>query len=323
MRPVAAEVFQELQKQAKIQIIFGNPALYNQYPGVAAMLNGQVIPMQVLAEACVQKYGEEVLNDIMSRLLVEQACRREKITISEQDIDEEIRFMAFNHLPLLANGAADVAQWLKRATEETGLSIPMYRKNVIVPVLSLKRLTRKQIEVTKDDVQRSFEANFGEKVRCLAIYFEAKAQRRAQEVWAKANQHKTESNFGDLAAEYSFEPDSRQGRGVIPPIARHCGQQILEKEAFSLAPGELSQIIQVEDHLVILYCLGHTEPSTVKIEAVEADLVADIFDKKQQVVIARSFEKLREQAVLDNFLTGESQNPALEKAMRDEINPQR
>ena len=314
---IAAEVFVELQQQAKILIVLGNPALYKQYPGVAALLNGQVIPQKELAEVCVQKYGKEILNDMMNRLLVEQACRREKITISEQDIDKEIWEMAFKHLPLNPDGSANITQWLKRTTEETGLSIPMYRKNVVVPVLSLKRLTKKHVVVTPDDVQRSFEANYGRKVRCLAIYFNEGDMRRAQEVWHKANQHKTEENFGDLAERYSFDPHSRLGKGVIPPIARHCGQPDVENAAFALQPNELSEIIQVEDHLVILYCLGSVEPLPVKIEAVQADLISDIFEKKQQMIIARYFEKLYEQASFDNYLTGESKNPTLERAVRE------
>ena len=323
LRSVAEAVFVELQSRAKIQIVFGNPALYNQYPGIAAILNGQMIPQKELAEVCIRKYGQEILNDMMGRLLVVQACRREKIVISEQDIDNEIREMAIKHLPLLPNGSANTELWLNRAMEETGLSIPMYRKNVVLPVLALKRLTRKQIEVTNEDVQRSFEANFGKKIRCLAIFFNAQDQRRAQEVWAMANRHKTEENFGDLAEKYSFDPESRLGRGVIPAIARHCGHPELEKEAFALKPNELSQIIQVEDSLVILYCLSYVEPLSVNIEDVKADLVADIFEKKQQMIVARYFEKLYEQAALDNYLTGESQNPALEKAIRDEPNQQR
>jgi len=323
LRLVADEVFRELQNRSKVQIVFGNPAMYSQYPGVAALINGNVISQQELADVCVQRHGKEVLNDMMNRLLVAQACKRDKIIISEQDIDNEIREMAFKHLPLLQDGSANIELWLKRATEETGLSVPMYRKNVVVPVLSLKRLTRKQIEVSLEDVQRSFEANFGQKVRCLAIFFGASDQRRAQEAWQKANQHKTEENFGALAERYSFDPDSRLGKGVIPPIARHCGQPELEKAAFALKPNELSEIIQVEDHLVILYCIGYTEPLPVKIEDVKADLVADIFEKKQQMIIARYFEKLYEQATWDNYLKGESRNPALERAMREESQQQR
>ena len=319
LRQLADDVFLDIQKQAKVQIVFDHPALYSQYPGVAAILNGQIIQQQELAETCIRKHGKEVLGDMINRRIVEQACKRAGIIISEQDIDKEIGEMAFKHLPLLPDGSADVNLWLKRATEEAGLSIPMYRKNVVVPVLSLKRLTKEQVQVTDKEIQLAFEANFGKKVRCLAIFFNANDQRRAMEVWQMANRQKTEEAFGDLAERYSFDPESRSGKGVISPIARHCGNPELEGAAFSLKPGEISQIVQVDDALVILYCVGYVEPLPVKLEDVSIDLITDIFEKKQQIIVARYFEKLNEQAVWENYLTGESQNPALEKALQKEV----
>jgi len=315
LRHVSSDIFRELQKQANVQIVFNNVALYHQYPGVAALVNGQAITQQELADTCIRKHGKEALNEMMSRLLVAQVCKREGIIIGETDIDNGIREMAAKLLLPKEDGSPNVELWLRLKTEETGMSIPMYRKNVIVPVLSLKRLTR--TVVTEEEVQKAFEANYGRKVQCLAIYFRASDQRRAQEVWQKANQHKTEENFGDLAEHYSFDPHSRMGRGVIPPIAKHCGQPELEKAAFTLKPKELSEIIQVEDYLIILYCIGHVEPQPVKLEEVQAELVAHIFEKKQQMMIARYFEKLNEQTVFVNYLTGESQNPALEKAIQE------
>ena len=321
LQQVAREVFKELQDRAQVKVIFGNPALYSQHVGVAALLNGREISIKELAEICIQKHGTDVLNDMINRLLVEQAARREGIIITEQEIDTDIREMAAKHLPPLQNGAPNIEHWLQKSMEETGLSIPMYRKNIVVPVLALKRLTRSHIHVTEEDIQRAFEANFGQKVRCLAIFLQD--QRRALEVWNKANRHRTEDNFGSLAAEYSFDPESRQGRGVIPLIARNCGQPQLEKEAFSLKPGELSQILQIDEYHVILFCVGYMDPAPVKIEEVKAALYDDMFEKKQQAIIARYFEKLYEQAVLTNHLTGEWQNPLLEGAMQEGTMPQR
>ena len=323
LRMIADDILIELQKNAKVQVVFDNPALYQQYPGVAAVLNGQIISQQALAETCIRKHGKDVLGDMISRRVVEQACRQKNIIISEQDIDKEIREMAFKYLPLREKGEPDIELWYKKATEESGLSVPMYRKNVIVPVLSLKRLTREMVIVTEDDIKRSFEANYGAKVRCLAIFFGAHDQRRAMEVWQMANEHKTEENFMDLAARYSYDPESRQGKGAIQPIAKHCGHPELETAAFALKPGELSHTIQIEDSLVILYCIGHVDPLPVKMEDVRIDLIADIFEKRQQMVMTRYFEQLYAQAVFDNYLSGVSQNPALEKAARDAENLQR
>jgi len=311
--PLSNEILLELQQRAQVQIVFGNSALHAQYPGVAAILNGRYITQQELAESCIRKHGGGVLSDMISRRIVEQAARRENITITEQNISEEIREMAFKYLPLLPNGEANVNLWLQRAMEETGLSEMMYRKNVVVPMLTLKRLTRPYVEVTEEDIQRSFEANFGKKVQCLAIFFPIHEQRRAMEVWQMANRNRTEEAFADLARRYSYDSESRQGGGVIPPIARHFGHPQLEAVVFDLKEEEISHIVQIEDSLLILYCVGHINPQQTNLEEVRGDLIADIFEKKQQVIISRYFEMLFNQSVFANYLTGETQNPALER----------
>ena len=90
----------------------------------------------------------------------------------------------------------------------------------------------------------------------------------------------TAEYFGDLAAEYSIESSSRVLRGEVPPIKKHGGQPVLEEEAFSLKPGELSGVIQVEDRCIILFCEGFTQPTNVHFAAVRDLIYEDIFEKK-------------------------------------------
>ena len=318
---IAQEILLALHDRAQVKVIFGDPALHHQHPGVAAFLhdgqNWQSISNHDLAEACIRRFGNGVLSDMINRRIVEQAARQQNIIITEQDIDNEIREMAFKYLPLLSGGVPNVRLWIERAMEETGLSEAMYRRNVVVPVLSLKRLTRPFVQVTEEDIRRAYEANFGPRVQCLMIVFEARDQRRAMEIWQRANANRTETFFGDLAERYSFDPVSRAGRGVFPPIARHTGHPELEYQAFKLQPGGISPIFQVLDKLVILYCVGHENPQPIPLEDVRANLIIDIFEKKQQHIIALHFERLFEQSSFVNHLTGETQIPVQERAMQD------
>jgi hypothetical protein len=254
-------------------------------------------------------------------LIVEQACRKQNIVITDADIDNEIREMAIKYLPLRQDGSPNAELWIKMKTEETRTTPAIYRTNTVWPVLALKRLSRPLVQVTEEDIQRGFESNFGKKVRCLAIAFDPKDQRRAQEVWEMANRNRTAENFANLAEKYSIDPESRMARGVLPPISRYSGQPVLENEAFGLLPNELSQIIQVDGNWVILYCLGYEEPSITDINDVKADLVADIFEKKQNIAVAQYYENLFNQAAFDNYLTGESRNPEIEKTIRETVPP--
>lgn len=320
-RVVSEEIFDQLQKNAEIRILLGDPRLMVQAPGVAAFVNGKTIGMQALSEHCLDRHGKTVLNDMISKLIVEQACRKHNVVITDADIDEEIREMAIKYVPLRKDGQPDTDRWMQLATSENRVSPEIYRTNTIWPVLALKRLVRvvdpRAIEVTKDDITRGYEANFGEKVRCLAIAFHLTDQRRALEVWQMANRTKTAEHFGELAEKYSVDAESRMNKGVIPSIAKHCGQKALEDEAFKLLPNEISQIIQVEDNLIILYCLGRDPATVADIEEVRADLIADIFEKKMKLAVSLLYDLLYKRTAFDNYLTKETQNPAVEQQIRE------
>ena len=80
---INAEIFTELRNAAQVKIIFGNPTLYNQYPGVAAIVNGQEISMKELTDRCHQKHGEDVLNDMTNRLWQSEANFAPKVRCLE------------------------------------------------------------------------------------------------------------------------------------------------------------------------------------------------------------------------------------------------
>ena len=318
IRAVAEEVFTDLQHRATINVVFGNPEKSAQFPGVAAVVNGQTISRDSLASRCLKLYGKTVLNEMISKKIIDIDCRKQGVTITEADLDAEIREMAMLHTPLKPDGQPNIELYLRIATQDFKTSLDVHRGYTVWPMLALKRLSRNMIQITEDDLRKSFEANFGAKVRCLAIVLDARDQRRALDVWELANRHRTQENFGDLAEKYSADPETRVGRGVVPPIARHCGQLKLEQEAFSLKPGEISQIVQVDDSLVILYCLGIEPPAITDINEVRQDLITDIFSKKEKLAIAQYYEGLLAQTAVDNYLTGESRNPGVEQALQQE-----
>jgi parvulin-like peptidyl-prolyl isomerase len=193
------------------------------------------------------------------------------------------------------------------ATEEQGVSKDQYLRDAVWPSAALKKLTSSAIEVTQDDLQKGFEANYSERVRCRAIVLAN--MRRAQDVWAKARQNPSLDYFGDLAEEYSVEPTTKSLRGEVPPIRRFGGQPQLEDVAFELEPGELSGIIQLGDKFVILKCEGRTEPIEVKPQDVQQILHQDIYEKKLRLAMSEKLDEIRGQARIDNFLAGTSQAP--------------
>ncbi len=307
LREVSQEVFRDLQKKTEVVNVLNDPVLRRQMPGVAAIFNGRQISVQELGEECAARHGLEVLERSISRVLIEQACKKQQVTVTEADLDAEIAQAALRMLPPKADGTADVAAWLKSVTEEQGVSAEVYRRDSVWPSAALKKLVGGTVKVTEEDLQKGFEANFGPRVRCLAIVLGN--FRRAQEVWEMARRNNTREYFGDLAEQYSTEASSKALRGEVPPVRRHGGQPLLEKEAFSLKEGELSGIVQVGEQFIILRCEGYTEPIDVDLAAVRDELHADLLEKKQRLAMGQYFARLKENATVINYLAGKTQAP--------------
>jgi hypothetical protein len=150
-------------------------------------------------------------------------------------------------------------------------------------------------------------------VKCRAIVLNN--QRRAMEVWQMARDNPTVENFGMLAEQFSIDTVSRTLRGEVPPIQRHKGQPMLEKEAFALQPGELSGIIQVGENYIILFCEGRTEPKQIDFAEVKDLIYGDVYEKKLRMEMAKQYERLQSEAHIDNFLVGTVKSPSLGKSV--------
>lgn len=248
---------------------------------------------QVAAE-CVQRYGDQILENLINRQIIYNACQSRGVVISEGEVEREIVTIAkkFN---------LDTAQWLKMLEGERDIKPAQYRRDIIWPMLALRKMAGEEVELKEADLQKAFERNYGVKVKARAIVMDN--QRRATEVWNKVNQ--SPKDFAKLARQWSIDPASRPLDGVVPPIRRHGGSPELEAAAFALQPGEFSGVIQVgTNQWVILLCEGHTEQVVKDITEVREILERDLREEKQQQLVAELFESIRKETRVDNYLRG-------------------
>ncbi|GIW96001.1 MAG: peptidylprolyl isomerase [Pirellulaceae bacterium] len=304
LREAAAALFKRLQDEARVVNVFNEPRMREQMPGVAALINGHAITLAELAEECIVRHGEEVLDGEINRRILEQALAGRKLSISQADLDEEIRRAADAYGFVKMDGTPDVDAWLKHITSEGGehITVDVYVRDAVWPSVALKKLVGQKVEVTDEDLRKGFEANYGERVEVLAIVLSN--QRRAQQVWEMARNNPSEEFFGELAAQYSIEPVSRANFGRVPPIRRHSGSEAVEEEAFRLKPGELSGIVAVADKFIIMKCLGRTQPVVQDISEVRDELFREIHEQKLRAAMNQEFDRLRQAAKIQVFLTG-------------------
>jgi foldase protein PrsA len=279
-------------------------------PAIVAKVNGEDITYKALAEEVIARKGEEVLDTMISRLLVEQACRTQGIKITAQEINEEIKRTAER----LQMTPEKYFAWLK---EERSIGADQYQRDIVWPGLALKKLARRGVSVSQEEINNGFEAYYGEKVRCRWIMFND--QRIGTRVWNELKEAKGTiegrvdvHEFESQVTRWSVDPGSRALGGQLQPISRHTSPafQKIEDAAFALKEdGAISSLIQFGEAWVILYREARLPASNVKLEDVRGKIEADIYEAKMRDQIQQVFLDIKNRARIENLLTGTVSTP--------------
>lgn len=219
-------------------------------PGVVAIVNGQPITREALGEECLLRYGEQVLDNLLNKKVIQQACEASSIVITKEEVQQEVGRIAAK-LQLNSQLYLDMLQ------KERGIEAWQYQSDIIWPMLALRRLAADLIQVSQAEVDKAFESQYGPtvKVRMIVVSDPQKAQQIHQQVIADPEQ------FKRLAKMHSEDAASASVEGLLPPIRRFSGNDQLEQVAFGLQPNEISPVFQIGDSVIILQCVRH-EPGT-------------------------------------------------------------
>lgn len=263
---------------------------------VVARVGRENITYDELADEAIKRVGKEILSDLISRKIIQQACDAQGIEITEGEVSKEIDKQAKD-----LGMATD--QYLQYLEAERNMPAQKYRRDSVWPMLALRKLAGENVTVTEEELRKAFTSHYGPRVKARAIV--VNNPRRAREIWELAQ--KEPDDFERLAAKESMDPTSRSMGGLIPPIRRYGGADELEKVAFKLKEGEISPVVQVglQQH-IILKCEGRTEPTVTDISEVKADLMQELRQEKIQMAVAEVFKKIKSEARVDNYITGES-----------------
>jgi peptidyl-prolyl cis-trans isomerase D len=139
-------------------------------------------------------------------------------------------------------------------------------------------------EVTPEDLQKYYQRHLDrfdvqESVRLAHIYFQvpaaadedarAKVLDRAREVLSQARNN---GDFGALAKQYSDDKKSAESGGDLGRFIRGSLNPALEKAAFALNSGEISDVVQSPAGFHIIKALDHTHAHLKPLEEVKAEV---------------------------------------------------
>jgi parvulin-like peptidyl-prolyl isomerase len=261
---------------------------------VMAVVNGEQITRPQLSKECVVRYGSEVLESMINRMLILDACQQAKITITEKDVDDEVARVAQKF-------GLSVENWITLLRDERGVSVEQYRREIIWPTIALRTLAAEQIQVSDVELKKAFETEYGAKVKVRIIG----TSREAVALEALAQAQANPGAFAELAKKYCEDPNIASAGGAIPPIRKHLGDPKLEQVAFALEPGQVSDIVKVQNQHFILLCEGHEPERFIGpqfIAAEEERLRERIRDQKLRDASQTLFAGLQKKSKIVNVL---------------------
>jgi PPIC-type PPIASE domain len=299
-----------------------------------ALVNGEIITRQQLADECVARKGQEILETLIARRLIEQAMRGKKLEITASEIDAEIDSVAMQ----TAGVTREV--WLRTLDKERGISPATYARDIIYPALALKKLAASRVQVTEQDVKDAFEANFGQRMRCRLIM--CNSIRTANEVWEELR--KNPGGFENLAKTRSLDTSTRASGGMLPePMARHAYprevsdrayRQLVDGDPDDKNPahkpkdGDFTGPIQVNETAWIIMKREELLPSktgSLSDPNIKSMLRSQMYDVKLNEAVSSLYSDLMEASAIDNKLTGhvkiahEKQDPAFKAALDKKV----
>jgi parvulin-like peptidyl-prolyl isomerase len=260
-------------------------------PKPMALVNGAEITADELSAECLARHGAAVLEAIVNRKIIEQACQAAGITITKQHVDAEIDALAKRF-------SVPRDKWLELIEKERGISPKQYADDILWPMLALRALAQGACEPTEAEIREAFEKQFGPAVKARVIASRTRDEAESLRTRAMA----APDEFGGIARQHSVDVGSASANGWVQPIRLHSGEPAFDRAAFALEPGEISEVVQVADQFIVIKCEGRMPAADVSIEAARPRLAEEIRERKSREAANNVFRGLQAKSRVEKIL---------------------
>jgi foldase protein PrsA len=271
-----------------LSIILNNNIIFDldaKADDVVAVVNGQELSRNELADLLIGIYSKEGVDRLIRRTLIKQEAKRLNIKVNEDEIAErkELIVKGETERQMKKNGLKDEED-LNRELEKAGATIEQYQKSIIKKyesvigevgtMLLAEKIIKKTINITDEELNEAYEEQFGEKIIARQIVLRMK--RDAEKMLKRI---KTGADFGALAKKESIDRTSASRGGRMRPFGPHG---ILGKAVANSKKGEISEIIKTDSGYHILKIDNRIPRSMKKFSEVKDELVKFVTARKIQ-----------------------------------------
>jgi peptidyl-prolyl cis-trans isomerase SurA len=264
---------------------------------IAAVQANHITPDQI--EPYLRENNAKILQDAVDDLLLVQRAYEIDVKVRPEYLKEVIDgIKQENHFE---NDQVFEAQLRKE-----GLSLEELKRNIERSILRRQVVSREvesKLQVTEADVKADYSAHMDEyrhkpKVHLQEIFLKPGEEALAHEILSKA---RAGEDFATLARTYS-EAKSRASGGDIGSLASGELTKDLEKAAFSLPAGAISDPLVGGDGIRILRVVDKSAEVVVPFEEAKADILKRLMAQRQTEAYQKYIEDLRKTASVQTMV---------------------
>lgn len=272
---------------------------------VVAVVNGEEVKRDMLADLLIDTYGNEGLGLLIRRTLVKQESIKRNVTVTEEEIAERIGALVEGQIKQqMKKGGLEDEEALKRELEKAKLTLDQYKKNIqkrfklsngqVEAELLAEKIIKKTIKITDEELREAYEEQLGEKIlaRQIVLRTSRDAERNLERI-------KTGADFEALAKKESVDRNSASRGGKMRPFGP---KGTIGKEVANLKNGEVSKIIKTDSGYHIIMIEKRIPRSMKKFSEVKEDLVKLVTAQKVQTRISPWLLNLTESAEITTNL---------------------
>jgi foldase protein PrsA len=208
-----------------------------------ATIGGEKITKDELYEVLVQSSGQEALTAMIDDKVVALELKKEKVAISDKEVDAELAIYVEN---------AGGQEAFDAALKQNAMTEKKFKEN-IVDYLSIRKIIEPRIDIADEDIKAYFDENkesFNEEEQVEASHILVEDEATAKEVEKKLADGE---DFVALAEEYSTDEASAANGGELSFFPR--GKMVAEFEdaAFSMKVDAISAPVKTENGYHIIH----------------------------------------------------------------------
>ncbi len=259
---------------------------------VVAKVNGENISKDELYDLLLKQSGQQGLNSLISKKIVELEAEKQNIDVSEKELQAEMK----QYYDYYGSEKA-----FTQALEDSVYSVDDIKKETILN-LKVKKILKPRITISEAEVKSYFEDNkesLAQEKQVKASHILVETKQKAEELSEKL---KKGEDFAKLAQEFSTDATTKESGGSLGFFGSGEMAEEFEEAAFALKVGEVSAPVKTEYGYHLIKVEAKKEAKEAKYEESKAKIRDILFEQKIATEYQTWLQEISQQYQIENFI---------------------